>query len=45
MTLRTAPRFVTSHPDYVWLNRLCCLGIGGYRAANNEATYDVYAVQ
>jgi hypothetical protein len=43
--LRTAPRFVTSHPAYAWLNRLFCLGIGEYRAASNEATYDVYAVR
>lgn len=43
--LRTAPRFVTSHPEYVWLNRLFCLGIGEYRSASNEATYDVYAVR
>lgn len=43
--LRTAPRFVTSHPEYAWLNRLFCLGIGEYRAVNNEATYDVYAVR
>ena len=43
--LRTAPRFVTSHPAYLWLNRLFCIGIGEYRAAANEAKYDVYAVR
>lgn len=43
--LRTSPRFVTSHPEYAWLNRLFCLGIGEYRAADNEAKYDVYAVR
>jgi len=42
--IRTSPRLVTVHPDYVWLNRLFCLGIGEYRAATNEAQYDVYAV-
>ena len=42
--IRTAPRFVTSHPDYVWLNRLHCLGIGEYHAAANAVAYDVYAV-
>mgnify|MGYP003947977199 CR=1 FL=1 len=42
---RTAPRFVTSHPEYARLNRLFCLGIGEYRAVDNEATYDVYAVR
>ncbi|MFO0780167.1 MAG: DUF3237 domain-containing protein [Nitrospira sp.] len=43
--LRTAPRFVTSHAEYAWLNRLSCLGIGEYRSVSNEATYDVYAVR
>jgi hypothetical protein len=26
--LRVVPRYQTSHPDYLWLNRLQCLGIG-----------------
>jgi uncharacterized protein DUF3237 len=43
--IRVAPRFVTAHPDYVWLNRLQCLGIGEYHAATNVAAYDVYAVR
>jgi hypothetical protein len=43
--LRIAPRFVTSHPDYLWLNRILCLGIGEYRSETNVATYDVYAVR
>ena len=43
--LRIAPRFLTSHPDYEWLNRLHCLGVGEYHAAANEAQYDVYAVR
>ena len=43
--LRIAPRFVTSHPDYVWLNRIFCVGVGEYHAQTNVATYDVYAVR
>jgi len=43
--LRMSPRFVTSHSKYSWLNRLHCLGIGEYRAATNDALYDVYAVR
>jgi hypothetical protein len=43
--LRTSPRFVTRHLGYLWLNRLFCFGVGEYRAATNEATYDVYAVR
>lgn len=42
--IRTTPCFLTSHPDYAWLNRLHCLGIGEYCGASNEAKYDVYAV-
>jgi hypothetical protein len=43
--LRTSPRFVTSHPDYLWLNRLFCFGVDKYRATTNEAKDDVYAVR
>ena len=43
--LRIAPRFVTSHADYAWLNRLFCIGVGEYRAQTNVATYDVHAVR
>ena len=42
--LRIAPRFFTSHPEYLWLNRLHCIGIGEYRATANEVNYDVYAM-
>lgn len=43
--IRVSPRFLTGHPDYLWLNRLHCLGVGEYRAATNAASYDVYAVR
>lgn len=43
--LRIAPRFVTSHPEYLWLNRLFCFAVGEYRVQTNVATYDVYAVR
>ena len=43
--LRSSPRIVSSHPAYLWLNRLFCIGIGEYRADRNEARYDVYAVR
>lgn len=42
--LRTSPRFLTSHPDYLWLNRLHCVGVGEYDAASSIARYDVYAI-
>ena len=43
--IRTSPRFYTSHPEYLWLNRLHCLGIGELHTAANEVSYDVYAVR
>ncbi|HYL98698.1 MAG TPA: DUF3237 domain-containing protein [Blastocatellia bacterium] len=43
--LRTAPRFLTSHPEYTWLNRLQCFGVGEYRSATREVVYDVYGIR
>jgi len=43
--IQTSPRFATSHPRYLWLNRLHCIGVGEYVAATNHATYDVYVVR
>jgi len=43
--IKVAPRFVTSHPGYLWLNRLFCVGIGEYHSATNAVKYDVYAVR
>lgn len=43
--IRTSPRLSTSHSDYIWLNRLHCVGVGEFESANNTATYDVYAVR
>jgi hypothetical protein len=44
VSLRTSPRFATVDSAYLWINRLHCLGIGEYRSATNEVTYDVYAI-
>lgn len=43
--IRTNPRLHTSHPDYLWLNRLHCLGIGQAFLERSEVFYDVYAVR
>jgi hypothetical protein len=43
--IRTNPRLQTSHPDYVWLNRLHCLGIGQAFLERSEVLYDIYAVR
>jgi Protein of unknown function (DUF3237) len=43
--IRVAPRFHTSHPEYLWLNRLQCLGIGEVDLQRSEVRGDVYAVR
>ena len=45
MPIRISPRFHTAHPDYLWLNRLHCLGIGQSFPERAEVAYDVYAVR
>lgn len=43
LPLRNAPRFQTSHPDYAWLNRLQCYGVGEADIAASRVSYDVFA--
>lgn len=43
--IRTSPRVYTSHPDYLWLNRLQCIGVGQAFLSRLEVAYDVYAVR
>ena len=43
--LRTVPRFLTAHPQYQWLNRLQCLGIGEVNLEKLDVHYDLYAVR
>ena len=45
VALRVAPRFLTAHPDFMWLNRLQCLGVGEFDSEDSRASYDVYAVR
>jgi hypothetical protein len=42
---RTAPRFHTGHPNYQWLNRLQCIGIGEVTMSELSYTYDLYALR
>jgi hypothetical protein len=42
--LRSSPRFQSAHPDYRWLNRLACIGIGELFLSRAEVRYDVYAL-
>jgi hypothetical protein len=43
--LYTTPRFYTAHPDYQWLHRLACVGIGQADLERFEVSYDIYALQ
>ena len=43
--IRMSARLTASHPDYLWLNRLHCLGIGRAWLERAEVAYDVYAVR
>jgi hypothetical protein len=45
MPIRISPRFHTSHPDYLWLNRLHCLGVGQSFPDQGQVAYDIYAVR
>jgi Protein of unknown function (DUF3237) len=42
--LVVVPRFVTSHPDWLWLSRLQCVGIGRVTMADLKVRFDLYAV-
>jgi hypothetical protein len=45
LSLRIVPRYHTAHPEYLWLNRIQCLGIGQVDMGRLEVRYDVYAVR
>jgi hypothetical protein len=42
---RTGVQCHTSHPAYMWLNRVHCLGIGRFDSQEMTVRYDIYAVQ
>jgi hypothetical protein len=42
---RTAPRILTSHPKYLWLNRVQCVGIGVVHLKDQHSSYDLYALR
>jgi hypothetical protein len=43
--LRVAPRFRTAHPNYQWLNRVQCIGVGEVDMGSLEVRYDIYALR
>ena len=45
VALRGSARFLSAHPEYVWLNRLQCLAIGEFDSEHTRAGWDVYAVR
>jgi hypothetical protein len=40
-----APQFVTSHPNWLWLNRLQCVAVGGVTMADLLVRFDLYAIR
>ena len=40
-----APQFITSHPDWLWLNRLQCLAVGRASMADLVVRLDIYAIR
>ena len=40
-----APQFVTSHPTWLWLNRLQCLAVGRVTMAALLVRFDLYAIR
>ena len=43
--IHIAPRFHTTHANYLWINRLQCLGIGQAMLERGEVQYDIYAIR
>lgn len=40
-----APQFITSHPNWLWLNRLQCLAVGRATMAERVVRLDIYAIR
>ncbi|MDB5986883.1 MAG: hypothetical protein JWR16_1936 [Nevskia sp.] len=45
LSLRTAPMMHTTHPDYLWVNRLQFVSIGEVDLETAVVRYDVYAMR
>jgi hypothetical protein len=45
LVIRAVPRVQTSHPDYLWLNRLQCVSIGEANMVDSVVSYDVYGLK
>ena len=45
LNLTTTPRLRCAHPDYGWLHRTHCVGIGQVNLQTYTVAYDVYALR
>jgi hypothetical protein len=45
LPLRVAPRFLTAHPAYQWINRVQCINVGEVDLTTFVVSYDVYALR
>lgn len=48
LEIRAVPRYLTSHPDYLWLNRLQCVNVGVVNLRDPRqwiVSYDVYGLR
>lgn len=43
--LHSAPRYYTAHPEYQWLNRVQCVGVGQVDMTKSEVAFDIYAIR
>jgi hypothetical protein len=43
--LRITPRYYTGHSNYLWLNRLQCVGVGEADMQQMRVSYDIYSVR
>jgi hypothetical protein len=43
--IQSAPRYYTAHPQYQWLNRIQCVGVGQADMAKLEVSFDIYAIR
>jgi hypothetical protein len=43
--LRITPRYSCAHPEYAWLTRCQCVGIGEVNMGTLEVSYDIYAIR
>jgi hypothetical protein len=44
LRIKCAPHMQTSHPKYLWVNRLQCVEVGEVYPSKGYATFDVYAL-